>query len=180
MGKIVSQTEFAEIIGKSSEWVRQLAKQGLPSERTNGRGKGVMIDTAAAINWLISRERTKQIPDDEDSSLDSETRRLRAAQADLAELDLSERRGELAPVEDYLIASQEAMVIVASQMDGLPGRVASQLAGITDAAEIRQLLLDETRRIRAAAAARLESWADMVASGESIEAAATEDAGPVG
>ncbi len=54
----------------------------------------------------------------------------------------------------------EAMVVIATQMDGLGGRLASELAGMTNPAEIQALLLRETRRIRSVAASILQKMVE--------------------
>jgi len=132
--------------------------------------RGMPLDENLAREWRAKNVATKT------GVVASDTGRLRRAQAFLAELDARERIGQLAPTEDYQIAINEAMVILASQFDGLPGRTASQLATMTDAAEIRRFLLNEIRRIRAAAADRLEGWARVVAGSAVAAPAAGSDA----
>jgi phage terminase Nu1 subunit (DNA packaging protein) len=156
----VNQSRFAEIVGKSGQYVALLIEQGMPAERSGKRGAAVFIDTGAAIAWLIARERLKVeaelAPNGE--TVEAETKRLRAAQADLAELEAAEKRGELAPVEDVRIAFSETMVILRMQMEAVASRCAAPLVGRTSAAEIRAYLLGEIRRALTAAAARLEKW----------------------
>src|SRR5512143_4238743 len=103
----------------------------------------------------------------------SATARLRLAQAEVAELEAAAKRGELRPLADYQRATTEAMVILATQLDGVPGRLASQLSTMDDAGEIRQVLMDEARRIRSAIADRLRDWALLAGSGTDPGAAAT-------
>src|SRR5687768_3645400 len=124
----------------------------MPAERTGKRGAAVHIDPAKAIRWLLQRERAKveSVLAPDGTTTGAETKRLRAAQADLAELEAAERRGDLMPYDDVKRWASEATVIFTSQLEGLPGRMANTLAGMDDAAQIRQALHDEVRRIRSA------------------------------
>ncbi len=81
------------------------------------------------------------------------------AQRKKVELDTQEKRGELVLFDQARQTFMAAMTIVATQLDGLAGRVAGELAGISDPAVIRKKLFDETRRIRSAAADKLEEFA---------------------
>lgn len=82
-------------------------------------------------------------------------RRLEDVKARREELLFDQLSGRLISIEDAQVVVNEAMVIIATQMDALPGRMASDLAGESDPAAVRQKLLTEQRRIRAAAADRL-------------------------
>jgi len=165
----VNQTKFAEIIGKSSEYVRVLVEQGMPAERSGKRGAAVLIHTEQAIAWIVHRERLKVEAElaPNGATAEAETKRLRAAQADLAELEAAEKRGELVRAEDVQIAINETMLLLRLQMEAIASRCAAALAGMTDAAQIRHYLLGEIRQVLRAGAARLQEWAQSVMRGES-------------
>ena len=87
----------------------------------------------------------------------AETRQvLISLQAQRISLELEGTRKESVNRRQMESAFAEAMVIIASQLDGLGGRLAVELAGMSNPAEIQALILLETRRARAAAAALLE------------------------
>jgi phage terminase Nu1 subunit (DNA packaging protein) len=164
----VNQAKFAEILGKSPEYVRLLSEQGMPAERNGKRGAQVFIHTEKAIAWLVQRERLKVEAElaPNGATVEAETRRLRGAQADLCELEAAEKRGDLVPVEDVQIAISESNVILRGQMEAVASRCCGSLAAMRDAAQIRHYLLGEIRRALSAAAARLEEWTAAVAKGE--------------
>jgi hypothetical protein len=110
----------------------------------------------------------------------TEKRLLTVAQRKKLELDMEERRRELVPLAEAQEAFNEAMVIVSSQLDGLPGRGAMELAGMNDPALVRAWLFEETRRIRDAAANRLEEFFSGPARGRNTETPAPEDGGSMG
>jgi hypothetical protein len=93
------------------------------------------------------------------SDMAEEKRRLVIAQRQQIELNMRERERELVPLAEAQSTFNATMVLVGSQLDGLPGRVAGEVAGLADPAAVRALLFDECRRIRHAAADKLASWA---------------------
>lgn len=157
----VNMTKFAELIGKSGQYVSLLIDQGLPAERSGKRGQQVFLDTAKAIAWLLARERQK-VEDEiapDGTKVGAETKRLRAAQAQIAELEAAERRRELVVMEDVRQVVMAAGVVFAQQLDALPGRMANEMAACSDPAIAHAKLRDECRRIRQATAqefARIE------------------------
>ena len=62
------------------------------------------------------------------------------------------KAGRLIYVEQVAEVMGELAAALAGQFDALPGRVASELAGLNDPGVIRARLLDETRGIRSAMA----------------------------
>lgn len=146
----------------------------MPCERS-GQGAAIQIDLARSLPWIIRRRAPKP---------GSEHERLVRAQADKLELDIGKRRGELLLASDV---EQQDMALAAdfrSRLDGLPGRIANELAGITDAAEIRRLLLEETRAIATAFADAIRKQAqpgeESIDDGGGNVAASDEDSEPVG
>lgn len=154
--------KFAKALKVTEQRISQLRRQGMP-----------LTSVREAKAWVSANVLRRT------GAVANETQRLRAAQAGLVELEMAHKAGRLAPIEDMQIAANEAMVLIA-QIDSVAGRCAQQLAGMSDAAEIRQFLLHEIRQARAAAAARLEDWARMVAGRAASQAAARANTGPVG
>lgn len=90
----------------------------------------------------------------------TEARRLLCiAQEEKTRLDIAERQRELVPLAEAQAIFDRTMILIGGQLDGLAGRMAGELAGITDPAEIRAALFHETRRIRDEAARQLTDWA---------------------
>lgn len=88
----------------------------------------------------------------------TETRQIHLAiKVQREDLALKRERGDLVERQGVVSAFAEAMVVIASQLDGLGGRLAIELSGMSNPAEIQALILRETRRARAAAAALLEA-----------------------
>lgn len=141
----MTKTALAKALGISREMVHRLVNLGMPCTTVK-----------AAREW---RKANLQQPAAEDDTIAGQTKRLRAAQADLAELEAAEQRGELSPTDEMQNAWSEAFVQLRTQTEAIAGRCAAQLSVMTDPAEIRAYLLNEIRASLASSAARLEDWA---------------------
>lgn len=154
--KIENTTEgsaeaLAHLLGLTARQVQRLAKDGVISRTAHGR-----YDLPAAVQaWGAYVAHGKA-----SAELGAERRRLTAAQAYRVEIENKRLDGLLLDADDVGAALNEAMTIVATGMDSLGGRVAAELAVMTDTAAIRQLLLKETRRIRTSAADKLQHLAE--------------------
>jgi phage terminase Nu1 subunit (DNA packaging protein) len=161
MGQIISKKTLADLIGKSERWITKLIEQGLPVVGGGGRGVAVQIDSQAAIEWLILQEVRREMGDDGDdedglSSASTEDRLLKRARREKLQLEIDQVRGRLIPNETFITLNTSIAAVYATQLDALPSRCAADLAIIDDPALIRARLFEETRRIRAATAERLE------------------------
>lgn len=156
-----------------------MVAQGMPAS-PGVRGKVRLINVRQGVDWLIARAVEKvQTPDGGETMDQAELRKARS-DADMAALKAAQMANQVLALEEVEQTVERVMVMCASQLDGLGGRVAARLAAESDVAVIRQVLFDECRRIRAAMAAELQASADTEAGGEGDPAAADEDAGPVG
>lgn len=144
----MTATEYARIRGKSKSWVSAQIERGMPVLSGGGSGREYAIDPGAAVRWELARARERM-------QSDSAQERLCAARAEAVEHQNRKRAQELvlASVADQAVRS--VADTINAQLDALPARVAGDIARTTSPAEIRALLLRETRQIRTAVAARL-------------------------
>jgi hypothetical protein len=82
-----------------------------------------------------------------------------------------ERGGELVERGDVARVFDAVMVQVGAALEGLPGRMAGELAAINEPAVVREKLSDEVRRIRATAAEELAALASRGERSSATEAA---------
>lgn len=181
MGKIVSKKELGELIGKSPRWISKLIDDGLPVSGGGGRGVEVQIDSEAAIEWLIARAVRQELGDDEEdeeglASASTEDRLLKRARREKLQLEIDQTRGRLLPADTVGQILVSVAAVYATQLDALPSRCAADLAVIDDPATIRARVFEETRRIRAATADRLERRArELVADVDHLDQLRGED-----
>jgi hypothetical protein len=81
------------------------------------------------------------------------------AQADNAECKYQMKRGALVALDAVEQVLNEVAVLYGSSLDALPGRLAQELAGISDPAILKAKLFDECRHIRNLTAGHLERFA---------------------
>lgn len=176
---IVTAAALAEFCGKSPAWVSKQIAAGMPVAVQGENGLAHQIDSAEALDWML-----KQAAGDERTA----TARLKTAQAERAERDNLIQDGTLIPVSMY----QDALVELASEtvraLSALPGRLAGELAGITDPALMRARLIDEVTTIRNSLAGHCDDFAERVAEletaveagGQVVPGACDNDARSVG
>lgn len=180
---LLTVSQFAdEVLGVSPSYVSRLIKQGLPFTGGGKNGAKKIIDTHIAIPWLINHSKggggKKAAPENED--MDEAKLRLAVAQADKAGVEAEIAKANVMPVSDAETVILSVVGICAQQMDALGGRMAIELAGINDPAEIRARLMDETRAIRRAMQAQFEYHKAVASGSAEDDATADEDSEPMG
>ncbi len=156
--------------------IQQLAKDGIIPKADRGK-YDLVACTRAYISYL--RDRAEGSAGD-GASYHEHRSSLTAAKAEREALGLAKLKGEVLPFEDVQLVINEMMAVLTSSMDGLGGRLAGVLAGMTDPAEIRKTILHETRAIRAAAADRLALLGVIDSSGGHSKAPTRKNARSVG
>ena len=94
MGKIVNQTELAELLGVSDVSIWEWQKDGLPIEKRGVRGSANTYDVAAVVEWRIQRALAKAGKGE--SQRDREAR----LRGDMLEIELEEKRKVLVSAID--------------------------------------------------------------------------------
>lgn len=134
----LSLAQLATLTGRPASTVHEWTARGLKSVK---RGRHRIVRTADLIRFLAARDEPG-----------SQRERLAKEQADKIALENARRRGELILVEHVEELFTTLAAELAARHDAVPGRVANEFAGISDAAVIRQRLLDEMREVRSAVA----------------------------
>lgn len=120
--RIVGQEQIAEMFGVAPKTVVQWQEQGMPIAERGRPGVPSEYESAACINWLVSREVAKvqaERPQD----------RLHRVQADKIEMENAEKRGQLVSAAQ-LEPKLRAMVIAAREAwRNEPARLAREVPG---------------------------------------------------
>lgn len=154
----VSRINLALILGVSQETISRLLRDGVFKQSIGKKYK--LGEAVQAYNEYIAGGR------EVGNKAQDERRKLLIAQTEKINLEISEKRNELISFDHATQTLTEAMVIVSSQLEGLPGRVASKVLNIDNAAVARQIILKEIRRIRESAGRKLKELAGSYESGE--------------
>lgn len=170
----LSRNQFAELLKVSPGTITNWMDGGMPAQRTGRQRQVVRIHLAKALPWVVAHRETKG----------GERERLAKEQADKFAIENARKRGEIIYADQVAETLAKLGAELAARHDAVPGRVAGELAGLTDPATIRQRLLDELRAVRGAFADAIAELADAFGTTEDdgghSEAAPEPDAKPVG
>lgn len=157
--------EAASACGVSRQTIQSWYNEGLPRKCTQKE----------LLNFLAHRT---------GYAAGSERERLARAQAEKFELENSRRRGELVLVSVVVEILMGMAADLTGRLEGIPGRLANELAGISDAAVIRARLLEEIRAVRAGAAEyirKLEQYRPALSdASDDVGSASSEEPGSMG
>jgi len=139
---------FAKLFDLTERRIQQLSKDGIIPKSIDGKYELVGV-VRSYVKYLQVRAQGRQdaaYTDPTDIRL--ERKRLIKAQADNAECEHQIKRGELVAFSVVENLLNEVAVLYGSSLDALPGRLAQELAGLSDAAVIKNRLFDECRQLR--------------------------------
>lgn len=166
---------IAQLLTIDERRIQQLVKDGwIPQAQ---RGQYSLVE---CVHGYIKFLRDRQ----PGNARSSDHARLSRAQAQRVEMENLRRMGELAAWSQVDEAMQGLVVTMSSALEGLPGRLSSELASIAEPARIYQRLQDEHRNIRVLCADYLEKCAvsleTMPRPGQDDEAGEENDADSLG
>jgi len=114
------------------------------------------------------------------SDISEERRKLISAQRQRHEIEAAKLRSELIDAEEVGTCLNELAVIYTTQLEGLAASASPRLLNLLNIADIRRVLLDETRKIRRTTSATVQNFASSYTSLENNRAAAESGRGAMG
>jgi phage terminase Nu1 subunit (DNA packaging protein) len=145
--RIVNADQLAILLGITSRWVQKLAKEGMPKA---GRGR---YDVAECIQYVINEKEQKAGTELKDQRL-----LLYQAQTEKLNLEMEQKRRELIEAAEVEHVLNELSVTFCSQVDSIGARLAQELVGWTDPAEIKERIDDESRQVRESVLSIVKGW----------------------
>lgn len=142
--KVTSEV-LADALGFTARRVQQLAIEGIIVKVGHG-----LYDLLASIKNMRELEDTNQ------SDREIKKRYL-CAKAEAQELETAQLKRDLVLMSDVERVFREAMIIYSGECDSMAARLAAEVAGMSDAALIRQRILAEERGARESAGKRVET-----------------------
>ncbi len=148
-----STAVLANLFDITAQWVGELTRNGIlrKHETEVGPRYNVVEATRAYVKYL--REKAAGRSDKDDAASEKEQQKLAAevrikeARADYAELELAELRGEMHRSEDVEAMTQQLVFTIRGMLVALPGRLAVDVAGVSDAAEASVLIRREVNAV---------------------------------
>src|SRR5215212_8699294 len=140
----VTTAELSKITKLSPTALREhVRKYAMPGADTHRQGRKRLWDLTVTIPWLLDFYKTQNTPEAGSKSLAAERLRLLSEQADREALDNAKRRGEVIEYEDAEGCMMTVASLLASQLDGMAGRLANELVNESNAAVIRDKIFIE-------------------------------------
>jgi len=171
---LASRDELATILGLAPVTVNKLANEGMP------RAAHGTYDVAACVQWYVATWRARVDEAKAGGGDTSERKRYDAARADRAEMELRERRGELMPMAAVRRLITDVAELLTSALDGLPARLAAELAVLEEPVAVQDRLEGECHELRTIIGAAIRDYAAPARRRRNGGAAAAPDGRPVG
>ena len=168
---LLTTKQVASLFAISDRLVRIWVNQGMPQHARN------KYRLSAIVQWRCEKLRRAT---DQTGTLAEEKHKLVKAQRDLKELEAAKQRSELLDAELVAQTITEMAGAFATQLDGLPARLAAKLAQIDDPSIAQSVLRDECQHVRRAASAAAAAIGSDVGSGEDSRPAAKKKRRRVG
>lgn len=139
---LITVGELAKLLDLTPQRVRQLVNEGVLPKAS--RGSYAM---RACVNAYINFLRDKTVTaSGSQHDYRTEKARLTKAQAEIAEIELAQKRGELASISDFEKATEAVMRTIRTNMMNIPQRAVTRLLGETDETTFKDVLQDEIRQ----------------------------------
>jgi excisionase family DNA binding protein len=146
--------DIASLLGVSERMVRNYIKDNdLPCV---GDGRGRRFVWADVREWYVSYRIEKdgsrgneacQIPEDDAENMEQASLRKLKAEADLKELELATKRGEVVAIEDVKRSVENVAASLKSAILAMPSKLATRLVGMKDKRAINDVLTGEAEEL---------------------------------
>ena len=142
-GQNVSRAGLADVFGVALTTVDSWVKKGCPVVvRGHGKGQEWKFNTAQISSWLQDEAVDRAIGDIPDD-MDELKLRKQKAETELAELELAEKKGEVALIAEFERAQSMVFAAIRANIMNVPQRAVLQLLGETDERTFKEKLKAE-------------------------------------
>ena len=141
--KTVSRSDLAEILRVSPPTVDSWIRRGLPVKEKGGRGRAYEFDLADVIEWRVASAQASASVSAELLDFEEARARKTTAEAEIAEADARQRRGELVEIDTVAELLETKLSTVRLRMLAVPAKVAPRVAAVRAVAKVRRILEDE-------------------------------------
>lgn len=167
----VSHRVVAEVIGRTPSKVRDYVNRDILPKPTDSK-YDLPACVQAYVHWVKRGHANAVEFDARKSVLEEKYKSLK--------LENDKRAGRQVDTEEVEDVFTRVCSLIAVRLEAIPGRLANELAGMTDAAQIRARLRHEIVDIRTSAESGLKDFVRSVKGRGAIEGATDPDASDVG
>lgn len=137
MSKHVNQRDAAERLGLTTRQVKNLADLGMPTVSAGGK---LTYPFPECLKWYVEYKVTSAVNACTPGDFEEAKTRKMAAEAELAEMELAQQRGDLVAVVDVGARVAGVLERVRARLVVIPGKLAPRLVGVETAMEARGVL----------------------------------------
>lgn len=127
-GKIINRAELSELYATTTQTAATWVKRGCPFVQMGNKGKEWLFDTAEVAAWREEQAALSAIGDTDRMDIDEAKRRKIAAEAAMAELDLSVRKGELVEISEIEKAVGDNYASARAKLLNVTARLVGELS----------------------------------------------------
>ena len=148
-GKLVSKVELAEIMGVALPTVDHWIKRGCPFVSEGTKGVAWVLNTADVVEWRLDEIRGQYEVEIDDTVIDyNEARRRRtAAEAELAELELYQKRAQVVSIDTVEEQVTTLLATVKAQINAVPHANAHVLAKMRGVRQVEKHLTEALNNV---------------------------------
>ena len=152
-GRLLPIIEYGYLLGVSKGRIAQIVADETFPETIPGKNGARLIWSSDFIRWYAKREANiaveKLIPEGEDlSQRPLEELRLIKARREKVNVEKKKMAGDLVPIAEVREHLDMVAVLLCSSLEAVSGRLANDIASVTNPAEASEVLLQEMRTIR--------------------------------
>lgn len=146
----VKTADICSMTGKSNQWIGQLCSQGTINKKQTAHGG--LYDVAETIksycDYLEARstEKNTKAQENELIKLEAEAK-TRKAKSVIAQIEANELLGKVHLSEDVAAMTDELVYTIRGTLLSLPGRLAVEVTGISDASEVSEIIRKEVYHV---------------------------------
>jgi phage terminase Nu1 subunit (DNA packaging protein) len=146
--------DIALLLGVSGRMVRNYIKNNNLTCVGDGRGRRFIWSDVREwyVSYRIERDGSRgnegcQIPEDDTENMEEASLRKLKAEADLKELELATKRGEVVAIEDVKRSVENVAASLKSAILAMPSKLATRLVGIKDKRAVNDVLTGEAEEL---------------------------------
>jgi terminase small subunit / prophage DNA-packing protein len=143
-GHLANREEMAGILGISPTTLDRYVALGCPISSRGTVRREYRFNSAQVIAWRDERKAAALAAENPAAATVTDAKKRHAmAVAELVELKLAERRGQMIAIDDVLPAISEQLAAVRSRLLAMPGRLAQSVAAMSDPLAVERAVNDE-------------------------------------
>lgn len=160
--QLVTQSEFAGILGKDKSYVTRLKKNGRLVMVQTEQGERVDVEASQALLAASadpSRTQADHAPAKVHHTTYNDARtRNELAKAQTAELDLAVKLGKLVDADEARLFAADLAASFRGSLEILPDRLAPELVPLNDTETVRALLVESFEQVLTDLADKIVKW----------------------